>query len=247
MFGIIYLLYGGTVRIVRSIKKSIADSVAMERTWNDEPGLYRDSLSKRYSIKTGNQMTFTIDERGHRVYKSIKGSECIDLTQMNMDKDYNDAKYNRKSGQTVVRLNENYAQQKQDQSSLHGCKGVRYKDLDNGKIYVVRCWDSLRDREKWDNNEKIYQERIKDIPESCFYMDITNGKLVRVKDNTYDEKRELMESFGKYSQKEIDEKIKEKKRIDNAWIEKHNARQQKWIEEGHKRPLDFYHNCYERW
>ena len=134
MFGIIYLLYGGTVRIVRSIKKSIADSMAMERTWNDEPGLYRDSLSKKYSIKTGNQMTFTIDERGHRVYKSIKGSECIDLTQMDMDKDYNDAKYNRKSGQTVCELREDYAHQKQDRNALRGCVGTRYKDLEGNNI-----------------------------------------------------------------------------------------------------------------
>ena len=245
MFGIIYLLYGGTVRIIRSIKKSIADSVAMERTWNDEPGIYRDSLSKRYSTKTGNQMFFTIDEKGHRVFENINRSERIDMTQMKIDQEYEDAKRNRKSGQTVVQLNEDYAHQKQDRNDLRGCVGTRYKDLDNGKIYVLRCWDSQRIREKWDSEED-YQKKLKTIPDSKFYMNITNGKLVRAKDNTYEDERKLMESWGKYSKKEIDEIIEKKKQTDNAWIERHNERQQKWIEEGNKRPLDFYHNCYER-
>lgn len=241
MLGIIYMLYGGTVRIARSVKKSIADYIAMEKTWNDEPGIYKDSLSKRYSTKTNNQMFFTIDEKGHRVYKSVKGTECIDLTQAEMDRDYENAKQNRKNGQTVCELKEDYAHQKQDRDALRGCVGTRYKDLDNGKIYVLRSWNNIKSAYKKKVNLELYKILYETTPSSTFYMDVTNGKLVRVKDGTYEIEKNRMMEYN-YSQERIQNEIKKKKAIDNAWIEKHNREQEKIIKTEGVSSLEFYHN-----
>lgn len=235
MFGLIYFADDLIARTIGLTGKHIEDSITKKETLNKETGLCNDSQMNYYdSTMGGKRVIFQSQNMGRAVTRDIRTYKVLrDLTQEAMNKELAYYRANPDPNHTVVQWST-----RADIPDSHGLSemnkpyGTRYKDIETGAIYVRRNFVPKASSCISCRKNKAYREMLSQYPLSTFYMDINTGMLVRVADGTYDETRKIRISSGKYSSKEIEKEIEERKEIDEKWIKKFNKDQEKWIKKG---------------
>jgi len=179
MFGIIYLITSTLGKIGSKINETV-DNIRKEKKttkeyyghkmWIDRKGRFRDS-------NTGEQLTIgTIygDPLHHTYILDSHRRPIKDITQEAINK------AERENKEKCIK-NNGTAYQIDGFNNYHtdeNCQGLRYRDINNNKIYVIRKWNGIG-----------------------YYMDISNGMFVRMCDTSIKIKKETMmlKNIGEYN------------------------------------------------
>lgn len=249
MFGIIYIVYSGLLHVIANIQYEIKNAITRHDSYDPKTGLSYGIYGETYDETFGGkQVIVTAKNYGRILVRDKKGRLLRDITQERMNQEYQRLKNMSNSSQTVVEWSTvSDEPNRADPNNKDVPWGKRYKDVVTGAIYVKRNFrhrgDTYRKQaSKIKNildeyNRNKYNELLakeKRYPDHDFYMDIDTGMLIRVADNTYENYKKILKKQCKYSDIEIQKKIKESRDIDDRWIRIFNKRQIDNVEKGMK-------------
>ena len=227
MFGFLYIAFQGICGFIGGIKNIIDDENTKQRTFDSNDDIYMDRLGRWHDNKTGYSVNITHNSSGDTIIKNYEHKFERNIDQEKRDVEYNKLK-NKKLDDTTVSL---YHRNYEDRSAiLHDALqkriagGSYYKDLCNNEILVKRFFTMGEGGKVI----KIGDRSIKSIGSMTFFMNYKSGKIVRVADGEYIEKRnDLIKKKvdGKYNG-DINEDIKKMKNNIEKWIKEFNQNQE---------------------
>ena len=164
MFGIIYALFTGTLYAASSIK-NVATDISNKRNKRLEgTNLYYDHDYVLRDINTNERMSLSRDENGDRVLYDHLRRPVRNYTQEERNKKYEELRRCHPEDVTVCLIESNNHWSDRIQ-------GRRYKDLDNGRLYVTRylTYELPKNKQRY-KGEAIH---------GCYYMDVETEDIVR--------------------------------------------------------------------
>lgn len=162
MFGILYTIYSALGITGHKAKEAYHAEVRKQKAINNNDDTYTDAKGKTRYIKNDRWVCFS-QVNGHRVLKDCLNDKVyIDYTENNENERCIKEKAEAiKQGNTVYLFIEERNISKSDP-----WKGHRYKDIETGKVYVIRKCLVNASSNDW-----------------CeFYVDISNGMYIRKTD-----------------------------------------------------------------
>lgn len=159
LFGLFYAGFVGIAKMYKSINNDAIDMKIRSDAKNTNKEHYIGADNELHLTKDGKKIMYTteytrgVKNEGDKVLKYVDSGEIIknyskDIREKRENEAYNEAI---KKGYSTYRLGgscENY--------NRNECKGYRFKDINNGKIYVIRL-----------------------VNDEDYYMDIETSLLVR--------------------------------------------------------------------
>lgn len=210
MFGLLYSLFVGGARVVKGIQDTIENEEFKQKYRHDDADTYYDNKMRLHDQKTGHIVRYEKDLKTGDVYVKdcINGQRLRNLTQNAVESHYQEERKKFLEGKTA----RTYVQYGKDTHRNDKCRGVRYKDLKTGRLYVVREISSYDDILK----KQIYPINV------TFLMDIETGEFVRPVDLSLrlsDEKLKMEYDILKKEYEKKKEQI-EKDKNDPFWCDK---------------------------
>jgi len=192
LFGIVYTAFVLGAKGYMGIKKSINDSNAREKAKNEGKEIYVGEDGIGRCVKDGRPVIHCYEylngynEKPDRVLKYAGTNEIIrnfseENRKQTQEQSYKIAK---EKGYTVYRIGEKFDDHFHDK-----CRGFRYKDIQTGKIYVIR-----------------------EVCGCKYYMDVKTGLLVRKTDGQIEKEKYNAENnpiCHKLNQKRDEEHVME--------------------------------------
>lgn len=163
MLGILYLLFTSIGSLGHNIRENIAESERKNEAYNSYDHTYYDKYGKRILVENNRWIHSNIrngdrvleDVTTHRIYRNFSEEERKEYEKIRKKEAIENNK-------TVYLYQYN-----KDIPYSDPWKGDRYKDIETGKIYVIR---------------KRYVNIECGIGEVLLYLDISTGKFVRKTD-----------------------------------------------------------------
>lgn len=210
MWGLLYPLIVGGAKVIKGIQDTIENEEFKQKYRHDDAGTYYDNKMRLHDQKTGHIVRYEKDLKTGDVYVKDceNGQRLRNLTQNAVEAHYQEERQKFLEGKTA----RTYVQYGKDEHRNDKCRGVRYKDLKTGKLYVVREIESY---------SSFYKKQVYPIGVT-FLMDVITGEFVRPIDlslNLSDEKLKMQyEIMAKeYEKKKIQI---EKDKNDPFWCDK---------------------------
>ena len=201
MFGIFYALACGIGYVVSGAKMGIEDAISRqqaeekERNEKIKTNTYMDHRGATRDITTNQRVIISKDFLGNGdtyIYDD-KLNPIRNLSQEKRDLEYTEARAKRKPGETVMfYMWEHEAKDHGGYKTIFDngfVRGDRYKDLDNGKIYVEK---SIHSNYLYSNMRLPYDLEWE------FYIDVATKKIVRETDRCSSLRKKLMEQGAYY-------------------------------------------------
>lgn len=143
MFGILYSLLVGGAYVAKGIRDTIENEQYRQQYRDDEDGTYYDRNMHLHDQKTGRIVIRSRDTKtGHLMLIDCETCKPIrDLTEIQNRKNMEEAErhYQQERKKFLEgKTNKTYTKYGDDEHKKDKCVGVRYKDLDTGKLYVGR-------------------------------------------------------------------------------------------------------------
>lgn len=136
MFGLLYSLFVGGAHVVKGIQDTIENEEYKQKYCDDNAGTYHDNKMRMRDQKTGRIVSYEKDRRTGEVWlrDSLTCQRIRNITQDETERHYEDERRKYLNGATA----RTYVQYGKDNHRNDKCRGIRYKDLENGKLYVAR-------------------------------------------------------------------------------------------------------------
>lgn len=197
MWGLFYAMLIGGARAVKGVQDMIENEEFKQKYRHDDAGTYYDNKMNLHDQKTGHIVRYEKDLKTGDVYvKDCEtGKRLRNLTQNAVEAHYQEERQKFLEGKTA----RTYVKYGDDEHRNDKCKGVRYKDLRTGKLYVMRTID------RYGFDEFMHKIMLYPICTICL-MDVETGEFIRPADNvlcyTEDYKKEIMyEAIKKENEK----------------------------------------------
>lgn len=178
MFGILFFIFIALCGAAAAIWKGIDDVKIYKDTKYDFGGYYIDSKGAHRQIGNGNLVAILKDDYGDEIMYTPKGKVITNITENQRHKFIDAIKsaiHNGETNQTAYwcDLKEYH---ENEWAKINGC---RYKDVENGNIYIVRAFDVDGLKYKRKNYTSGMVETKTTKRNIRFYMDISTGHLIR--------------------------------------------------------------------
>lgn len=136
MFGLLYSLLVGGAHVVKGIQDTIENEEYKQKYRDDAAGIYYDNKMRMHDQKTGRIVSYDKDFKTGDVWLKdcLTCQRIRNVSQDETQRHYEKEKQKYLNGTTA----RTYVQYGKDYHRNDKCAGVRYKDLKNGKMYVVR-------------------------------------------------------------------------------------------------------------
>ena len=217
MFGILFFIFIALCGGAAAIKKVIDDVKIYPHTKSDFDGYYIDSVGHTRQLGTGNQVYVMADKYGDEIMYSTKSKMITNITKNQREKfieAITNAIKNGETKQTAYWCD----RREYHENEWSGIKGHRYKDAENGKIYIVRTFEVNGFKSKIHNYVSGMMETYIYKMDIHFFMDITNGHLIRKTDFTIRFDKE-------YPNREAADFVKENEKTIQNFIDDFNKKQ----------------------
>lgn len=136
MFGLLYSLFVGSAYIVKGIQDTIENVEYKQKYRDNSAGIYYDNKMRMRDQKTGRIVSYDKDLKTGEVWlrDSLTCQRIRNISQDETQHHYEEEKQKYLNGTTA----RTYVQYGRDEHRNDKCRGIRYKDLGNGKLYVAR-------------------------------------------------------------------------------------------------------------
>ena len=180
MFGILFFVFIALCGGLYAIRNGINDVRIYKDTKDDFNGYYIDSLGRKKEIGTGNQIYILSDDYGDDIMYTPRGRFMKNITEIKRHK-FIDAIQNYESNSTAYWCD----LRAYHENEWRNIDGPRYSDKETKNIYVVRDFDIDGFKFRKRNHVSGMMETIIRKESISFYMDITNGHLIRPTDGCF--------------------------------------------------------------
>lgn len=136
MFGLLYSLFVGGAHVIKEIQDTIENEEYKQKYHDNSIGTYYDNKMRMHDQKTGRIVSYDKDLKTGEVWlrDSLTCQRIRNISQDETQRHYEEEKRKYLNGTTA----RTYVQYGRDEHRNDKCRGIRYKDLGNEKLYVAR-------------------------------------------------------------------------------------------------------------
>ena len=198
MFAIFWMLANGIARGIGAVKDGVENSQAWNKGYNKKVkgqnnyNIYYDNRGCARDLDSGRRVYIgPYGKHGEVIVEDERGNVLRNITQEKRDIKYEEKKRNT-NGDTVCR----YMSEHDVSSRKMSVPGERYKDLNNGRLYVERTIKT--DRVRINPNCAGYK-RLNGCTEMKFYIDVDTLMVVRETDSSYQFRKKCLAEGDKWA------------------------------------------------
>lgn len=210
MWGLLYSLFVGGAHVIKKTQDVIENKEFKEKYRDDEAGTYFDNKMRLRDQRTDRIVVYEKDIKTGDVWvkDALSCERLRNITQNEVERHYEEERKKFFEGKTA----RSYVRYGKDNHRNDKCRGVRYKDLKTGRLYVIReiqSYDTLL-------KKQIYPIGV------TFLMDVETGEFVRPIDLSLRLPEEKLKMQYDIIEKEYEKKKKdiERDKNDPFWRDK---------------------------
>lgn len=196
LFGLFYIGINIGAATIDSLRNSCKDEENKRKTYDPELNTYIDHKGRLVDISTGRIKSLHRDVvTNHLILTDCISREKIDITEMRLEQKFLEMKKNPEV---------THMKWSNDKHGRDKVIGFRYKDVNNGKFYVIRAL--------YKSGTRMFNYRVLMDVETGYFVRLTDLQIQMIKKNHPDTWKDRIEELNKIIEERNNER-KEKEQL----------------------------------